>query len=246
MKVYPTQESCLRGCKLQRYDKSSHIEIRVNSSLKNTARPQSIILCRQHLNSILNDPNHQFLGFNIPCALCGTILDQYRNSVDIDLNKIVAPPFINEPIDYILYNFKALATYISQFGHDHMISEFITSCASYLESTPYKPENISVQASKGLLYDNIGSSIHYADAIEWFIDAVSDVNYSGADKMTIYGITYSDLKLMVLDSINQYGSPVGNYSASSNHPYWNNISTSSFVVHGSCVKSLLDLDWNNI
>jgi hypothetical protein len=126
-----------------------------------------------------------------------------------------------------------------------MAAALIINCASFLESTPYKSDDMSISVPDAISFDNIGNSQHYSNAIEWFIDAVSDVNYSGADKMTIYGLTYSDLKTMVIESITQYHS-VANNSTISNHPYWNNVSSSCFVVHRQCAEALLHLDWNSI
>lgn len=247
MKVYQTRENCQRGCRLQRYDKDSHIEIRVNTTTKNIIRPPTLILCKKHLINIFEDANHKMLGYKLNCALCGNILDKYGRSVSLDLDRVVAPAYDNEPVDFILFNFKAMSLYIAHNGCDLKASELLINCASFLESTPYESEAYSLTPFANT-FDNIGNTSYYPDAVEWFIDSIASVNYSGIDKMTIYGITYADLKLLVFDYINDQslGDTHINNSSVSNAPYWNNILTSNFVVHESCANHLIGIDWSTL
>ncbi len=233
----------MHGCRLQRYDKDSHLEIRININNKASIKPPTIILCKKHLSSICEDVNHQMLGYKRFCALCGDILDINGFAVSIDLEKIVSPAYVNEPVDYILYNFKAMSTYVVDHGYDYLIADFIATCASFLESTPYSCETISISHFAYSL-DNIGNSIYYLEALEWFIDLIASVNYYGNDKMTIFGLTYSDLKIMVGDYIIKCETYTPDNITMVHSPYWNNTNTSCFVVHKSCVCDLLSRDWN--
>jgi hypothetical protein len=145
-----------------------------------------------------------------------------------------APPYSIEPIDHVLFNLKALThVYNNSAAHfEYIANVILVEYASFLDSTTYPIGNIKIPSLDMPLYN----------MAEWFLDAVESIGLSIVDRMTIYGITYADIRFQVLNNLESYNSqPI-----LAKFPNWGNANTSNFLVHESCLIGLIQLDWDNL